>query len=177
MKAHHIQLILAAFAVTGLIARDEKPPGDRLPPPPVLFDALDADQNGKISIAEIQHAAGALAKLDQDGDGEITREELKPPHPDGETGAPEGGRPPGPPPHFGPPPVIAALDADKNGIISAEELENAPESLKQLDKNSDGELSQEEIHPHGPPPPPEDDRRRPHAAPPAPPDEAGPAAE
>jgi Ca2+-binding EF-hand superfamily protein len=48
--------------------------------------------------------------------------------------------------------LIAALDADKNGTISASELESAPESLKQLDKNADGELSPEEIRPQGPPP-------------------------
>jgi hypothetical protein len=58
-------------------------------------------------------------------------------------------RPPGDRPA---PPVIHALDADGDGTISATEMENAPESLKKLDKNEDGELSPPELRPHGPPP-------------------------
>ena len=46
---------------------------------------------------------------------------------------PGQGGPPGPPP-----PVIAVLDADQDGKISAEEIENAPESLAKLDKNEIG---------------------------------------
>ncbi len=151
MKTYQFPLILAALAATALNAQEERPPRDRRPPP-VLFGALDADKDGKISVAEIQSAADALAALDQNDDGEITRDELKPPHPEGEAAPPKGERPNGPPPRFGPPPLIAALDADKNGTISASELESAPESLKQLDKNADGELSPEEIRPQGPPP-------------------------
>ncbi|MCB1203409.1 MAG: EF-hand domain-containing protein [Verrucomicrobiae bacterium] len=44
-------------------------------------------------------------------------------------------------------PVHAALDLDKNGEISAEELSKATESLKALDKNGDGKLTEEEIRP------------------------------
>lgn len=51
-----------------------------------------------------------------------------------------------------PPPIIAALDADRDGVISAEEIENAPNALSQLDQNSDGELSREELNPEGRPP-------------------------
>jgi Ca2+-binding EF-hand superfamily protein len=50
-----------------------------------------------------------------------------------------------------PSPVIAALDTDKNGTISAEELEKAVESLKTLDKNNDGKLTPEELRPPGGP--------------------------
>jgi hypothetical protein len=151
MKTHSIPLVLAALAVTSLGAQEEQPPRDHRPPP-VLFGALDADHDGKISVAEIQTASDAIAKLDQNGDGEITKDEIKPPDPAGDAAPPKGQRPPGPPPHFGPPPVVAALDGNKNGTISADELEKAPESLKQLDKNTDGELSPEEIRPMGPPP-------------------------
>lgn len=44
-------------------------------------------------------------------------------------------------------PVHAALDTDKNGEISAEELAKATESLKTLDKNADGKLTEEELRP------------------------------
>lgn len=48
-----------------------------------------------------------------------------------------------------PPPVIAALDADRDGIISAEEIANAANALLQLDKNGDGQLARDELHPEG----------------------------
>ena len=62
------------------------------------------------------------------------------------------------PPYGGPPmgqggfpinPLIEALDLDKDGKISAEELKQASESLKKLDKNRDGELTREEMMPKG----------------------------
>jgi len=42
-------------------------------------------------------------------------------------------------------PVVAALDADKNGEISAAEIAAAPAALAKLDKSKDGKLSAEEI--------------------------------
>jgi len=59
----------------------------------------------------------------------------------------EGGRPEGGPGHHGPPPIIAALDANADGVISASEIEGAVAALKTLDKNEDGELSMEELRP------------------------------
>jgi Ca2+-binding EF-hand superfamily protein len=44
-------------------------------------------------------------------------------------------------------PLIAALDTDEDGEISAEEIKNAVEALKKLDKNEDGKLSREEFMP------------------------------
>jgi len=46
-----------------------------------------------------------------------------------------------------PPPIIKALDADRNGEISAEEIANAAAALKTLDKNGDGKLTRDEIMP------------------------------
>ena len=46
-----------------------------------------------------------------------------------------------------PSPIIAALDADKDGEISAAEIANAAVALKTLDKNSDGKLTGEEFGP------------------------------
>lgn len=70
-------------------------------------------------------------------------------------------QPPGPPGGFGGPggpggpggmmrmmPVMAALDADGSGDISAEEINNATASLKTLDKNKDGKLTEDELRPN-----------------------------
>ena len=46
-------------------------------------------------------------------------------------------------------PIVAALDLDKDGTISKEELAKAVESLAKLDKNGDGELKGDEIRPTG----------------------------
>jgi len=58
-----------------------------------------------------------------------------------------GKRPHGPPP----PQIIEALDANADGVISADEINNAPAALNSLDKNGDGQLGPRE---YGPPPPP-----------------------
>ncbi|WP_442510944.1 EF-hand domain-containing protein [Novipirellula sp. SH528] len=44
-------------------------------------------------------------------------------------------------------PVIAALDADSDGIISAKEIAGAVAALKTLDKNKDGQLTEDEMRP------------------------------
>jgi hypothetical protein len=56
----------------------------------------------------------------------------------------EGGRPQGP---EGRPvnPLFAALDANGDREISADELANAATALKALDKNGDGKLTPDEI--------------------------------
>lgn len=48
-------------------------------------------------------------------------------------------------------PIVAALDTDKDGTLSAEEIAKASEALKTLDKNADGKLSPEELRPAGGP--------------------------
>ena len=48
-------------------------------------------------------------------------------------------------------PVLVALDADKDGKISSEEIANASAALKTLDKNDDGALTLEELRPPRPP--------------------------
>ena len=44
-------------------------------------------------------------------------------------------------------PIIQALDADKDGKISAEEMQNAASALATLDKNGDGFLDHDEMMP------------------------------
>jgi len=47
-------------------------------------------------------------------------------------------------------PLMQALDTDKNGELSSEEIENATASLKMLDKNNDDKLDQQELMPQMP---------------------------
>ena len=46
-----------------------------------------------------------------------------------------------------PNPLMTALDADRDGVISAVEIASAPNVLKKLDKNGDGVLAAEEVRP------------------------------
>jgi hypothetical protein len=47
-------------------------------------------------------------------------------------------------------PLMRVLDANKDGKLSVEELNNAKAALLTLDKNGDGELTREEISPRRP---------------------------
>lgn len=103
--------------------------GHRRPPPNVLMDALDTNHDGIIDSNEIANASAALRKLDKNGDGRLTPDELRPqrpprpggnhrgPGPDNQNRPPRRdisratgpGGPPGPdnrmpPPPDGPPP-------------------------------------------------------------------------
>lgn len=44
-------------------------------------------------------------------------------------------------------PIIVALDANKDGEISKEEMENATAALQKLDKDKNGKLTEEELRP------------------------------
>jgi len=49
-----------------------------------------------------------------------------------------------------PPPIVAALDANGDGVISAKEIANAATALKALDRNNDGKITREEAVPRPP---------------------------
>lgn len=63
---------------------------------------------------------------------------------------PPDGPPRGDGPGPGGPPLVRALDTDRDGEISAEEIAKASESLKSLDKNDDGKLTEDELRPPRP---------------------------
>jgi hypothetical protein len=66
-------------------------------------------------------------------------------------GGPNEHQGPGPGRRHRPPPIIAALDANHDGVIDESEIANASAALRTLDKNGDGELTMDELM--GPPPP------------------------
>jgi hypothetical protein len=144
--------------------------------PPAFLKALDANADGVIDTDEIANATAALTALDSNKDGQLTRDEVFGPRPDaGQAGDEQRPpRPAGPPPGAGAgakgplmPPVLAALDTDHNGVISADELAKASEALKTLDKNGDGQLTPDEFHgPRGPGGPGMGGRGRFHGPPP-----------
>jgi len=110
----------------------------------LVLGALDADQDNVISAEEIENAPAALWKLDRNHDGQLTAEEcgLKPD------------------PNLDPlmlgsvrltfmrvHPVLAALDANHDGVISESEIRNAAAALRTLDANRDGKLVERELLP------------------------------
>jgi hypothetical protein len=140
-------------------------PGPRRhrPPPLPIIAVLDTNHDGIIDANEIAQASESLKKLDKNGDGQLTPDEYMPPLP-GTPGGPPAleGQPPSPD-GTGPnglgggstnhPPVpliVAALDLNGDGIIDANEIAQAAESLKKLDKNGDGKLTPDEFHPRHP---------------------------
>ena len=62
--------------------------------------------------------------------------------PGGQGGGPGGQRPVSP--------IVEALDLNKDGTIDADELAKAAESLKKLDKNGDGKITEDEYRPQRP---------------------------
>ena len=70
-------------------------------------------------------------------------------------GGPGGpGGPPFPPPPPFVSPLLRALDTDRDGTLSAEEIAGAAKALKALDRNGDGALTPDELRPPGPGPGP-----------------------
>lgn len=119
-------------------------PGMPQPGGDPLVRALDTDRNGELSADEIAAAAEALKKLDRNGDGKVTREEIGPP--------PQmAGRPGTPPEGFRPDPerflaYMKSQDKDGDGKLSKDEVgERMRENFGNLDRNGDGKLDDVEL--------------------------------
>lgn len=114
-----------------------------------LMMALDADKDGTISVAELENASKALAKLDKDGDGALSPEELRPDFAGmAREGMPKGGGPGG----DGPPSkemmarMFEQRDTDKDGKLSGDEIpERMQQNLAKIDENSDGAIDKSEM--------------------------------
>lgn len=89
----------------------------------------------KLMIAALAVATSTVVVTAQDNQN-------RPPRQRSEMGE-KGNRPP-------PPPLVAALDANHDGVIDASEIDNAAAALRTLDKNGDGKLTAEELRPKHP---------------------------
>ncbi len=148
-----LALLAGLIAVVGLAQEGRGPGGrggrDMMRMLPVMT-ALDADGDGVISAEEINNAPVALRKLDKNGDGKLTEDELRPNFPGG-PGGPEGrgfgerGGPGGPNPDEI---VKQLLEFDKN-VDGQPSKSEVPERMSGLfergDTNKDGILSKEEL--------------------------------
>ncbi len=125
--------------------RPDGAPGNP-PPGGGLFAALDTDRNGELSTTEIVAAGSTLLKLDRNGDGKLTPEEVFGGPPPGAPGRPGEGRPsagqPGNPP--GAPNPERRPGQRGLGGLNPEEFR---ERLKQADTNGDGKISKDEAPP------------------------------
>ncbi|WP_051670650.1 EF-hand domain-containing protein [Bryobacter aggregatus] len=110
--------------------------------------AHDKNGDGILTKDELpERMQGLLVRGDLNHDGKLDKSELRKlaisiKFPDGRP-APANA-PAGP---MRVDPVVAALDTDKDGKLSAAELTAAPESLRVLDKNGDGQIVDSEVRP------------------------------
>jgi Ca2+-binding EF-hand superfamily protein len=125
-----------------------------------LFQHLDADGDGKLSLAELKAARTRLAALDVDEDEAITSDELQGKSRNngfyGQIVFSPDGRRPQPPrltdviiPAAGQSvtvkELLAARDRDKDGALSAAEFGGPAEAFAELDADGDGRLDADEL--------------------------------
>lgn len=104
---------------------------------------LDKNGDGVLTADEVpERMKPMFERGDANHDGKLTKEEIA--AMSGKQSDPQG-RPVGRGNFSSMDPVMLALDADKDGELSAEEIANAPVALKSLDKDSDGTLSAGEL--------------------------------
>jgi Ca2+-binding EF-hand superfamily protein len=130
-------ILIPAFAQAKPEGERPEGKGDR-PNPGQLMKKLDTDENGSISKEE---AKGPLAKnfdkIDANSDGEITKEEFAKASQKMRERRKEGGEPGE---------MFAKMDANESGSISKDEAgERLLEHFDEIDSNSDGELTKEEL--------------------------------
>lgn len=101
--------------------------------------ALDADGDGVISTAEINNAPAMLGKLDKNGDGKLTEDEVRP------AGGPGGGRG-GRNPEEAASHLIEEFDKNSDGKLAKDEVPAGLQArFESLDTDKDGFLNKEEL--------------------------------
>jgi Ca2+-binding EF-hand superfamily protein len=119
-------------------------PNTRMPPDAVararlafmrdnpVLEALDADHDGEISAAEIDNSSHALQKLDRNGDGSLTPDELIPDQQSSQAAI-----------------ILFRLDTNGDGSLSRAEWSDEDGALRELlqsaDRNHDGVVTRVEL--------------------------------
>ena len=152
-----------AFRAAGLgpvTVEPVAPPADSKALTDALFMHLDADGDGKLSLAELKAARTRLAALDVDEDEMVTSDELLGRNRNmgyGQVVFSYGSRRAPAPPRLTdvliPPAgqavaardVLAARDTDKDGALSAAEFGGDPKAFAELDADGDGRLDADEL--------------------------------
>ena len=108
--------------------RGQRPRGFLPPEATPIVKALDADKNGKISFEEIDKGVAALKKLDKNNDKALTREEY--------TARPRGFTD-----------RLKDMDKNKDGKITKDELPEGfgDRMLERFDADKDGTISAKEL--------------------------------
>jgi Ca2+-binding EF-hand superfamily protein len=120
-----------------------------------LFQILDTNQDGRLSIRELRDARVRLAPYDRDGDRSISQTEIPLQYqvvvnsglPNYSAGQLSGFRPPGTPPPAAPsrgPLWFRKMDRNGDGDISPREFLGTREDFRRLDTDGDGLISLEE---------------------------------
>ena len=115
---------------------------------PDVLKQLDKNKDGKLTPDEFlpPRPDGPPPGGPKDGDRPKPRDGGDHPFPGQKPPGDGAQKPAGPrdggdkPPRPLPPPLVGALDADHDGVISADESANADKALLTLDKNGDGQL-------------------------------------
>ncbi len=117
-----------------------------------IMKALDLDEDGQLSASEVENASKSLMKLDKNGDGVISAEEMRP-EPGPFMGSMEGAgqRPGGADGRNAPNPAMMMRmfenrDENKDGKLSGEEIPpQMRERLSMIDENGDGAIDKAEM--------------------------------
>jgi Ca2+-binding EF-hand superfamily protein len=106
-----------------------------------MWMSFDKNHDGKISKDELpERMQGLFERADANKDGFLTPEEIR-------AVAKAQAAAANPPEPIRLDPISAALDTNHDNVLSAAEINNAPAVLKTLDKNSDGQLTDDELRP------------------------------
>ena len=106
-----------------------------------MFERMDTNGDGKITRDELpEQAPPMFERMDSDGDGAITREEISNFRPGGGRGQGGGGQ------RMNPDRMFEQFDANGDGKITEDELpEDAPPLLQRFDRDGDGAVTREEL--------------------------------